>query len=307
MMNGKSNVLAVFVVLLGAVSYGIVSPVFKLAVASGWNGQHLTFQQVVSGTVLLWLTFGIARLSGVSGRLRLSWTSLFRLVIIGIVGVSLVTLFLNQALTLLNASLAIVLLFQFTWITILLESVRRRRWPSRYEWAAVILTAVGTLLAVGLFEQDFGRPDRWGVIFALLAAVTYALFFFLTDILPVDTDPIAKSAVMATASFVLVSLIHIPTAFDWSGSGPIFGWGLLLGFLGTAFPFICFNYGIPKVGGGLAALLGALELPAAIIASFFILGEPLSWLQGAGIVLILAGIMAAQQKSKQSAESRQGG
>ena len=38
------------------------------------------------------------------------------------------------------------------------------------------------------------------------------------------------------------------------------GWGLLLGFLGTAFPFFCFNYGIPKIGSGLAALLGSMEL-----------------------------------------------
>ncbi|KIL36372.1 hypothetical protein SD71_08135 [Cohnella kolymensis] len=306
-MNGKNKMFAVFIVLLGAVSYGIVSPVFKLAAASGWNAEHLTFQQVASGTALLWLTFGIARLLGVSGALRLSWRELLRLVIIGIVGVSLTTIFLNRALTLLDASLAIVLLFQFTWITILLESIRTRRWPGRFEWIAVLLTAAGTILAVGLLEQDFGRADRLGILLALLAAVSYASFFFLSDILPVDTDPIAKSTVMATASFVLVTIIHKPTAFEWNGSAPIFGWGLLLGFLGTAFPFICFNYGIPKVGGGLAALLGAMELPAAMVAAFLILGEPLSWLQGVGIALILAGIMAAQQKTAQTAESRQGG
>lgn len=306
-MNRKNNLLAIFIVLLGAISYGVVSPVLKLAIASGWDTEHLTFQQVASGCILLWITFIIARLAGTSGSIKLTWKSLLKLTIIGIFGVSLTTVFLNQALSRLDASLAIVLLFQFTWITILLESIRTRRWPSRHEWIAVICTAVGTILAVGLLEHDLGSLDGLGVLYGLLSAVTYGLFFFLTGFLPVDMDPVAKSAVMSTASLVFIALLHFPTAFEWNGSGPIFGWGFLLGFLGTAFPFICFNYGIPKVGGGLAALLGAMELPATIFAAYLILGEPLTWWQGAGIALILAGIMTAQQKSDSTAADRQGG
>jgi drug/metabolite transporter (DMT)-like permease len=49
----------------------------------------------------------------------------------------------------------------------------------------------------------------------------------------------------------------------------------------------------------LAALLGSMELPAAVIAAFVLLGEPLTGLQVAGILLILAGIMAAHSKSQQ--------
>ena len=105
---------------------------------------------------------------------------------------------------------------------------------------------------------------------------------------------------MTTASLVFIMLLQYPAILTESFSAPLIGWGMLLGFLGTAFPFFCFNYGIPKIGSGLAALLGSMELPAAVLAAFVLLDEPLTLEQGAGIALIIAGIMAAQRKPQQA-------
>jgi drug/metabolite transporter (DMT)-like permease len=300
-MNRNYNFWAVALVLAGASSFGFGSSMYKLALNDGWNAHHLTFIQVLAGTTLLWLAMGwrglrrgkTATNAGLS-RIRRSW---LKLTVIGIVGLALTTLFYNEALVRVDASLAIVLLFQFTWITIMLESIRKRAWPKRAEWLAMLFISIGTVLAVGLLEHDFSQIDGTGVIYGLLSAVAYSLFFFLTDFLPPDLDPIGKSSVMSTASLVFVTLLHLPTSFDWSGGVSILWWGLLLGLLNTALPFFCFNVGIPKLGGGLAALLGSMELPAAIITAFFLLGEPLTWWQAAGVALILVGIMAAQKRT----------
>ncbi|MFD0670820.1 DMT family transporter [Cohnella sp. GCM10027633] len=305
----KNHLWAVVLVLIGASCYGIGSSVYKLALDDGWEAAHLTFMQVLSGTALLWLAMAsrglLRRMRGGRGatgaangiRARREW---LKLTLIGIVGLALTTLFYNEALVRIDASLAIVLLFQFTWITILLESIRKRARPKRSEWLAMLCIAAGTVLAVGLLEQDFSRVDGMGVLYGLLSAVTYSLFFFLTDFLPAELDSIAKSSVMSTASLAFVALLHVPTAFDWSGSGQIFWWGLLLGLLNTAIPFFFFNVGIPKLGGGLAALLGSMELPAAVIAAYFLLSEPLSAWQSGGILLILFGIWAAQKRANDS-------
>ncbi len=303
----KKPLLAIALVLIGAASYGLVSAVLKLAVDDGWDVKHLTFQQVLSGALLLWLTLGVTRIGGHGSGLNGTWRAWLRLSAIGIVGLSLTTVFYNEALARLDASLVIVLLFQFTWITILLESIRKRVWPTRPEWIAIVCIAIGTVMAVGLLEQDISRLDGWGVLLGLLSAVTYSLFFFLSGFLPHRLDPIAKSAVMSTASLAFILLLHAPAAFVISFDGELAGWGLLLGFLGTAFPFFCFNYGIPKIGSGLAALLGSMELPAAVVAAFVFLGEPLTLGQGAGIALIIAGITAAQRKPRQAATARKEG
>lgn len=307
-MKRDNNLWAVLLVLVGASSYGAGASVYKLAIEDGWGSTHLTFQQVLSGAALLWLAMaarGARKYIGAGKRVasgagqgeasvRRNW---LKLTAIGVVGLALTTLFYNEALARIDASLAIVLLFQFTWITILLESIRKRAWPTRAEWLAMLCIAAGTVLAVGLLEQDLSAVDGVGAIYGLLSAVTYSLFFFLTDMLPPSMDAIGKSTVMSTASLAFVTLLHWPGGFDWNGGWSIVGWGLLLGLLNTALPFFCFNAGIPKLGGGLAALLGSMELPAAVVTAFLLLGEPLSGWQGAGIALILVGIRAAQRRA----------
>lgn len=300
-MNRTNRWWPIVLVLLGAVSYGLGTTVFKLAIADGWSVKHLTFHQVLSGAIILWLAFGLMRFRRRAPSIRSTWSTWLLLVIIGIVGLSLTTVFYNEALARLDASLGIVLLFQFTWITILLEGIHKRKWPTRQEWIAVLCIAAGTILAVGIMEQDLSQVNALGIVFGLLSAVTYSLFFFLSGFLPFHLDSIAKSSVMATVSLVFVMLLQSTSSFEWSFEGELLGWGLILGFLCAAFPFFCFNYGIPKMGSGLAALLGSMELPAAVIAAFVFLEEPLTIWQGAGIGLIMAGIMAAQHKPQQAA------
>jgi drug/metabolite transporter (DMT)-like permease len=105
-------------------------------------------------------------------------------------------------------------------------------------------------------------------------------------------------------SVTFVVLVQGTGTFAGSGTVPIYVWGVLLGILGTVLPIVCFNAGIPRIGGGLAALLGSLELPVAVLVAYLLLGEPLSWWQGAGIALILAGIVAAEGRQETSAEDR---
>ncbi|MBW5448204.1 EamA family transporter [Cohnella sp. CFH 77786] len=303
-MKRKTNFAAVLLVLLGAASYGFISPIFKSAEADGWDGYALTFMQVSTGALLLWLLLLVR--SRFKPSLKMSGKVLLQVVVIGACGLSLTTILYNRSLSHLDASMAIVLLFQYAWITILLESIRAKRWPSRGEWLAVCLIFTGTILAVGLLEKDLGRVSADGLLYGLLSAVSYSLFFFLAGFLPEALESFAKSAVMSAASLGLILLVQGTGSFDGSGSIPLWVWGLMLGAFGTVLPTLCFNAGIPKIGPGLAALLGSLELPVAVLAAYAMLGEPLSVWQCAGIALIVAGIMAAQERRPGSAESRPG-
>lgn len=304
-MEKHAKIIAVLLVMLGAASYGLLTPVVKLAVRDGWNANALSFSQILAGTALLLIITLLRwkfRLS-----LRFGARAWMLMAFIGVCGVSLTTVFYNHTLARLNASLSIVLLFQYAWITILLESIRAKRWPSRHEWFAVTAIFIGTILAVGLLENGIGRLDALGLIFGVLSALSYSLFFYLSGFLSPSLEPFAKSTVMAAASLVFVTALQLTEAGGSVGSGsvPLAAWGILLGLLGTALPTVCFNAGIPRIGASLAALLGSLELPVAVLAAFALLGEPLSAWQGVGIAFILAGILAAQ-RGRESAASRPG-
>lgn len=55
-----------------------------------------------------------------------------------------------------------------------------------------------------------------------------------------------------------------------------------------------FSIGVPKLGSGLGTILGAAELPAAVVASVLVLQEDVSLLRWVGIFVVLIGIAAPQ-------------
>ncbi len=52
----------------------------------------------------------------------------------------------------LPASIAVVLLFQFTWIGVIIEAIANRTFPSRDKIISILILFAGTLFAGGVFE-----------------------------------------------------------------------------------------------------------------------------------------------------------
>jgi drug/metabolite transporter (DMT)-like permease len=63
-----------------------------------------------------------------------------------------------------------------------------------------------------------------------------------------------------------------------------------LGFFGVLLPVLLFSIGTPKIGTGDATIIGAAELPTAVLASVFVLHEHVAFLQIIGVVMIFIGI-----------------
>jgi drug/metabolite transporter (DMT)-like permease len=108
--------------------------------------------------------------------------------------------------------------------------------------------------------------------------------------------PFLKSAVMLTVTLPFVYLLFPPQTYLQHASWPLAFWGLLLGTLGQVIPTITMNIGIPRIGSSLAALLGSMELPVAVVAAFFIVKEPVGSVQWLGMLLILSGIVTAEMQ-----------
>ncbi|WP_274653939.1 EamA family transporter [Paenibacillus humicola] len=283
--------LSVVCVVVGASSYGLLSPFIKKTYDAGYTFEQLTVHQSGIGLLLLGIV-ALIRFRQWRNPFRGQW---IKQSLVGVFGLSLTTVLYNLALMRLEASFAIVLLFQFTWITILLDSVRQRAWPDRNKLIGVAFVMGGTLLAVGLMDATFSRVDGAGIVYGFLSAVTYSLFIWLTGRLDRGSDPIVQSVVMMCAGFLFIVLLYGSKAGAGAAEGPLIGWGLLLGALGLVVPTVAFNIGIPRIGSSLAALLGAVELPVAALASWLMLGEQLNAAKIAGIALIFIGIGIAER------------
>jgi drug/metabolite transporter (DMT)-like permease len=284
--------IAIILVIAGASSYGLLSSFIKSAYGQGFGDGDITPAQITMGALMLWILILVNKKSWVNP-FRGPW---IKFACIGIFGLALTTLFYNIALTRLDASLAIVLLFQFTWFTIAIDCVVRKRLPRRGEYLAILLIMIGTLLSVNVFHADWSRMSGLGVVFGLLSGFTYSLFIFLTGQVKSDLPPLMTSAIMLTAAIPMIYLVYPPVVFLKENNVSLLGWGLLLGLLGQVIPTVFFNIGIPRIGSSLASMLGSFELPVAIVFAYFWMGEPVYLIQWIGMVFILGGILISEKK-----------
>jgi drug/metabolite transporter (DMT)-like permease len=79
----------------------------------------------------------------------------------------------------------------------------------------------------------------------------------------------------------------------------------MLGLFGACLPPLLFALGMPKVDPGIGSILGAAELPTAVICSGIFLHESISPLQWTGLILIFVGIAYPQFKGITKTKIRQ--
>jgi drug/metabolite transporter (DMT)-like permease len=69
-------------------------------------------------------------------------------------------------------------------------------------------------------------------------------------------------------------------------------WTIFLAVIGTTIPTALFAAGISKIGAGISSILMTVELPVAILCARVVLGEHISAIQMAGVIIMLSSICA---------------
>ncbi|WP_074593504.1 EamA family transporter [Bacillus cereus] len=275
-------------VLLGACSYGILAIFVKLAYAEGFSlGEVIGSQYLFGWIILLAITL-------LFSRHRVPLKQALLLFVAG-TSASFTGIFYYASLKTVPASIAIILLFQFVWVGIIIEAVATKTLPSREKVISVIFLLVGTFLSSGLFEQSVGGFDTTGIILGLLSAVTFATYIFVSGKVAVEVPSLPRGVLLMTGALTLVMIVFPPTfIFNGAISQGLWKYGLGLGTFSIVIPSIAFTIGIPKIGSGLATILGAAELPVTTIMSVFVLKEAVLSSQWFGVSLILIGIAIPQ-------------
>ncbi|NLR43614.1 EamA family transporter [Bacillus megaterium] len=270
-------------VFLGGCSYGFVSTFVKLGYSKGFRLSEVTGSQYFFGAIMLW----IIAIFVPKKRLKCKqWLTLT----IGGIPMGLTGIFYNQALDYINASFAIILLLQFTWISMVLQYVFTKEAPSRKSLMSTIIILFGSVLASGLLQTGI-IFSLAGIGWGILAAISFSFFILISGNTNIPVHPIYKSAIITTGASLLI-FICLPPVFLINGelTGGLFMYGLLTGLFGSLVPPLLFNIGMPKVGGSLGTILSASELPTAVILSTLVLHETVTFLQWIGVIVILSGI-----------------
>jgi drug/metabolite transporter (DMT)-like permease len=278
------------IVFLGGCCYGVLSTFVKLAYSAGFTVTEVTGSQYLLGTLLIWMVALFSK------KKKLTLPKIGKLLLSGI-PVGLTGVFYYQSLQTLDASLAIIFLFQFVWIGTFIEWIVYKKIPSNGKMVSISILIIGSILAAGIIAEGGVEISWQGTVWGLLSALTYTALIFVSSSVEKDTPAVQKSALLSTGGLITVLLVVQPTdLFHLPVFIGIAPYGLFLGLFGVALPPLLFSIGMKHIGPGLGTILTASELPVAIILSSLVLAENVSLSQWLGVFLILVGIVAGNVK-----------
>lgn len=292
------NIKYVFMVLLGGTMYGTMSSFVKMSYASGYTAAQLAFWQAL----LAFCFLGFIAVTSYRQRTPLNKSDVVSLLLTGS-AIGLTNFLYYQSVSYIPASLAIILLMQFTWLNLLIEFVVFHQKATKTELVTVMAIMAGTVMASGIMTENIDDLPMTGIVLAAGSSLTYAVYIAANSRCGNNVRWQAKSMVIMGGSALTILVVNGGSQLEMGYFNLDFlQWNLFLAIVGTTIPTALFATGIPKIGAGLSAILMTVELPVAVICANIVLGERLSLLQIGGVTVMLAAISIMNyyksQKSK---------
>lgn len=273
-----------FIVLIGAISYGIPASIFKLATNNGVLPANLLVAQVCCAAVILIILNTIRQrkkafpLTNVSrGKLLLSGLAM-----------ASTNSFYFASLQYVSVAVSAVLLMQSVWVAMLLGIILKRNIPTRKQIISVVLIMVGTVFATQIFSSQISL-SWFGVLLGFAAGIAYAGTIMATNAVAKEADPIQRATYVSIGASLFL-LLFWGYQLDFDNFSTVLHWAPIIAIFSAVLPLICFSKGMPALSPSLGGILSSIELPSAIIFAFLLLGEKISLIQIAGILMILFAI-----------------
>ncbi|TDO72934.1 threonine/homoserine efflux transporter RhtA [Flavobacterium chryseum] len=286
----QNNVLkGVFLVALGATSYGMLATFVKMAYSEGYTTAEVTTSQFVLGILGILLINAFQKIKHKENVVKATSKNIFHLMLAG-TSLGMTSLFYYLAVKYIPVSIGIVLLMQTVWMGVLLEMILEKKLPSKQKVVAVLIVLIGTALATNLINNDI-KLDWRGIAWGILAAASFTTTMFTANRVATEISSAQRSLYMLLGGAIIVFSFAFATQTTTFNLAIFMKWGIVLSLFGTIIPPMLMNAGFPLTGIGLGSIVSALELPVSVMMAFILLNEKVIFLQWLGIVLIIVAII----------------
>ena len=277
-------------VAAAACCYGMLGTFVKLAYIDGFTTAEVTVSQFLLGFMVLFVLSYFSQWKVTrQPEGKTSQMSVLKMVGAG-TSLGLTSICYYMAVRYIAVSMAIIMLMQAVWMSIVLESILHKRRPGMLKIISVLIILMGTVMATGALHKS-NQINLGGIGWGLLAATFYTATIYSSNQLQLQVPPLKKSFLMICGGLIIVLVIFFPTLMDGFSLRIFLSWGLLVSLFGTILPPILFTKGMPLTGMGPGAMLTSLEVPVSILFAHFILGESISLMQWFGVTVILIAIV----------------
>ena len=209
-----------------------------------------------------------------------------------LVGLGLATALMTISFQFAVATIGLSMTVPIQFLGPLTVGVLRARRRSHVWWP--ILAMVGV---IAVTQPWTGTIDPWGVVWALLAALGWALYIVLTQAAGDRVSGFRALAVTIPVAAIAATFVGLPSAWGHLDLGIV-----LVGFgLGVLMPVIPFALELVALKRLTAAAFGTLMAGEPALAAIFgvtLLGESLDALQIVGIGVVIVAAVAAERTGK---------
>lgn len=144
--------------------------------------------------------------------------------------------------------------------------------------------------------------DTTGVVLALGAGLSYAVFALAAKGLLDNHPPLAVMAVTLTGGAVVLLPLAVGANLAWIGTAQGALTAFHVGVVATAIAYTLFGYGMARTPVAYVVTLTLAEPLTATLLGIFVLSEDLSSLAVLGVALVLIGLVIAGQVSNRTVQ-----
>lgn len=286
----KNNVLkGVFLVGLGATTYGMLATFVKMAYTENYTTAEVTTAQFILGILGILLINLFQKIKNKNTAKKASSRNIFLLMLAG-TSLGMTSVFYYLAVKYIPVSIGIVLLMQTVWMGVLLEMILEKKLPSKQKVISVFIVLIGTVLSTNLINNEV-QLDWHGIMWGVLAAASFTTTMFTANRVATGISSAQRSLYMLLGGAVIVFGFSIATQITPFNFSIFTKWGIILALFGTIIPPMLMNTGFPLTGIGLGSIVSALELPVSVMMAYVLLNEKVNATQWFGIVLIITAIV----------------
>lgn len=232
--------------------------------------------------------------------LRFRLSDLPHVVIVGVLGVAGSNYFYYTAIKETNVSTAILVQYTAPIMVMLYTTVFQKENLSASKVTALVLSISGIFLAIGAYNPDIIKANGYGIMLALLAAVSFSIFNVSGKELTKKYSVWTGLIYFLGAATVFWSFINSPmqivnahyTNEDWGVFAVISVISILL-------PYSLYYFGLLHIQSSKAIIVSTLEPVVAIISEWLFLGGAMGLIQVFGAVLVISAIVILQRSSSE--------
>ena len=280
--------LGLLFAILAACGFAAKAIFAKMAYRYGVDGGTLvTMRLLLVIPLLLFFRLFQRRVTQPLSRLDKGW-----LILLGLLGYYLSSLFDFLGLETVSASVERMILCLYPTMTVLLSAWLTHTPISRPTRNALLLSYSGMVLVL-VPDLQSAQAQWQGVVFIIASTMTYAVYLTLSPpvIQRVGSMRFTELALSVSAGAMMLHFaLTRPSSLLLSQPLPVWGYGVAMALFSTVLPLYALSAAMVRIGAGKSAIIGSLGPILTIIMSMQLLDEWLTPLQWCGVVLVLFGI-----------------